>query len=373
MRTSRCLALALVLTGLANPLSAATLDFITGKYSVTGTWTGLSGTAQAVVATAETQRVAIEGSTQSWVEMHMAGTRGSQGFASWTRFAPNLGDGHYGLFHGDGLDGSVILARGPATAATLQFTSVPLSRPDGGLERLEITGIAGANFTLVQSRSSDAGATWTEVGRLGYAAAPNNTSVTDPGLGVCGDVAHLQWSVWGGRYQMNPPAGATSTVAVRLSTCAWLETVDLGPTGTTSIGMTDSRSGQMQRLYADPSGLRFFHSGSRGPTQDTVNGSIVLLGGPDGASITTRDTWTIEAGNIVRQVQESSTDGGVTWTTAYNRVLNRLSATTTGPAGGGFGGLIPADNNTQGNGGGGGPLGPLVLLGLVALGLLRRR
>jgi MYXO-CTERM domain-containing protein len=64
----------------------------------------------------------------------------------------------------------------------------------------------------------------------------------------------------------------------------------------------------------------------------------------------------------------------VTWTTAYNRVLNRLSATTTGPAGGGFGGLIPADNNTQGNGGGGGgPLGPLVLLGLVALGLLRRR
>jgi hypothetical protein len=109
--------------------------------------------------------------------------------------------------------------------------------------------------------------------------------------------------VWGGRYQMSPPAGATSTVAVRLSTCAWLETVDLGPTGTTSIGMTDSRSGQMQRLYADPSGLRFFHSGSRGPTQDTVNGSIVLLGGPDGASITTRDTWTIEAGNIVRQVR----------------------------------------------------------------------
>jgi len=205
--------LALLACLLAGAAQAAPLDFWVGRHTVSGNWTALDGTLQSVTAGTSTARITIEGRTETWVEELMVGTRGGLNFMTWTRIAPDLGDGMYGYMRGDGRDGSVTLARGSATAADLEFTAVPLSRPDGGLERIRIENISGNNFSLVQQHSSDDGVTWQERGRLQYTVVAGNApQLFEPGLPICGSPLHLQLGVWAGVYDMSPPAGTVSSV-----------------------------------------------------------------------------------------------------------------------------------------------------------------
>lgn len=368
----------LILMALLGPGIAAghDFDFWVGRHTITGTWTDLSGVQGAVTASSEAGFVALEGSAQGIFDEHMAGTRGGLGFATWTRITPDIGDGFHGYFRGDGRDGSVTLARGASTG-NIRFTAVPLSRPDGGLERVEIIDATDNGFTMLQLHSSDGGTNWQEVGRLQYTRAANNSpAVNDPGLPVCGSVLHQQMNPWAGNYELTPPAGTTSRVALRMGNCAHIESMDFGSTAGGGISMSDQRSGQIMRLYVDADGTRFFHAGSRTPPT-AASGEIVLTGGNDGVVISSRVTWILTNQSFSKMIEEVTLDGGTTWEAgSYDRNMNRPSSTVGSPAGGPHPGFnFGGGGDAAGQSSGGGAMAPLALLGLglLGLGLARRR
>jgi hypothetical protein len=84
----------------------------------------------------------------------------------------------------------------------------------------------------------------------------------------------------------------------------------------TSLNFYDRASGAWHQAWTDARG------GALRLTGGLVDGRMVMRSepqsGPDGASLVQRITWSRESGGRVRQLWESSTDGGRTWSVAFD-------------------------------------------------------
>jgi len=134
----------------------------------------------------------------------------------------------------------------------------------------------------------------------------------------CSAAEHRHFDFWLGKWNVTAagkPAG-TSHIESVMQGCGVLEhwTSARGGSGT-SLNFYDRRTKTWSQAWIDEGGNALHLSGA------FVNGRMVLASAPrrtDAGTDVQRITWSKNADATVRQVWESSTDGGKTWTVAFD-------------------------------------------------------
>lgn len=138
---------------------------------------------------------------------------------------------------------------------------------------------------------------------------------------ACTAAEHRQFDFWIGHWDVYGPKGkkvGENLIEPFAGGCGLAEhwTGTGGVTGK-SLNMYDATDRLWHQTWVDSSGSRLLLDGR------FVDGKMVLGSeGPDpakpGATLRQRITWSANADGSVRQLWESSGDGGKTWTTAFD-------------------------------------------------------
>jgi hypothetical protein len=140
----------------------------------------------------------------------------------------------------------------------------------------------------------------------------------------CSAPAFRAFDFWIGEWDVTAggtPAGTNRIEAV-LDGCALMEhwTSASGIAGQ-SFNVYDRRTERWHQAWTDERGGVLWMTGGM------VDGRIVMATepqpAPGGGAVVHRLTWTRESAGRVRQVWESTTDGGTTWTTAFDGLYQR--------------------------------------------------
>ena len=135
----------------------------------------------------------------------------------------------------------------------------------------------------------------------------------------CSATVYREFDFWVGTWTVtaqSKPAG-TNRIEVDLNGCVLVEhwTAASGGRGT-SLNFYDRASKAWYQSWMDQSGGALRLKGG------LTNGRMVLQSDPqpgsDGGSATQRVTWTPEPDGTVRQLWESTSDAGKTWTTVFD-------------------------------------------------------
>lgn len=142
-----------------------------------------------------------------------------------------------------------------------------------------------------------------------------------PAPAPCQGPEYRQFDFWIGEWKVFGPKGkqvGESRIELFGNGCALLEnwTGSSGVTGK-SLNMYDASDKQWHQAWVDSSGSRLLLDGG------LVDGKMVLAAdapnpAKPGTTIRQRITWTPNADGSVRQLWESSSDGGKTWTVAFD-------------------------------------------------------
>ena len=156
--------------------------------------------------------------------------------------------------------------------------------------------------------------------RCGGAAAqpPMKPSDKPP---PCAAAEHRQFDFWLGEWEVSDPAGKVvghNRIESAHGGCALIEhwTSVAGVTGT-SLNLYDRDRGKWHQTWVDSGGGLLQLDGGR-------NGAAMVLAGDaydaDAPAKVARQriTWTPQPGGRVRQLWESSTDGGKTWSVVFD-------------------------------------------------------
>jgi hypothetical protein len=143
----------------------------------------------------------------------------------------------------------------------------------------------------------------------------------------CSAAEHRQFDFWIGEWEVKRPDGrvvGNNTIERTLGGCALVEQwVSTGASRGTSLNFYDAATKQWHQTWIDNSGQPLYLNGA------LREGRMVLEStGPDaqGRSVTQRVTWTPLDGGEVRQHWETSSDGGRSWTTAFDGRYGRKRA-----------------------------------------------
>ncbi len=146
-------------------------------------------------------------------------------------------------------------------------------------------------------------------------------------VAACGSEAHRAFDFWIGTWEVTGPGGAVvghNRIESTHGGCVLRENWT-GATGSVgqSFNSYDRARDVWHQTWVDNSGLVLLLDGS------ARQGGMQLAGetaGPDGSLTQQRITWTVEAddGTLVRQLWESSTDGGTTWSVAFNGLYRKI-------------------------------------------------
>jgi hypothetical protein len=134
----------------------------------------------------------------------------------------------------------------------------------------------------------------------------------------CSAEEHRQFDFWIGEWEVRAPDGTlagTNSITRIQGGCALLESWQgkSGLTGT-SLNVYDSVRGRWHQTWVDSRGSVLQLEGGR-------TGAKMILAGatrsPGGETVTERITWERTDGGAVRQLWEQSSDGGKSWTVAF--------------------------------------------------------
>ncbi len=135
----------------------------------------------------------------------------------------------------------------------------------------------------------------------------------------CGAPQHRQFDFWIGEWDVRTPDGklaGTNRITPILGGCGLQENwTGAGGTTGTSLNTYDAARGLWHQTWIDSSGSVLLLEGS------FRDGKMVLSGvtRPAGSATTTdRITWEALRGGDVRQLWEQSSDGGTSWTVAFD-------------------------------------------------------
>lgn len=139
------------------------------------------------------------------------------------------------------------------------------------------------------------------------------------GPASCAAAEHRQFDFWLGEWTVTNVAtgnSAPNRITAIQGGCAILEEYENGAYSGTSLNFYDPGDGRWHQSWIDNQGqpLRI-HGGLE-------DGSMVLRSDPAGGTLQ-RITWTPSADGTVRQHWQSSADGGVTWTTAFDGIYRK--------------------------------------------------
>lgn len=143
----------------------------------------------------------------------------------------------------------------------------------------------------------------------------------------CSASEHHQFDFWVGDWTVTvqgKPAG-TNRIEASLKGCVLVEswTATGGGKGT-SLNFYDRNTRRWHQTWIDDRGGVLQMQGG------VVNGAMVMrtaaLPQPGGGTVIHRITWSPQDGGRVRQHWESSTDDGKTWTSAFDGMYAKVSA-----------------------------------------------
>jgi hypothetical protein len=137
---------------------------------------------------------------------------------------------------------------------------------------------------------------------------------------------HRQFDFWIGEWDVTTPAGAVAgknRIARILNGCVLLEEwTGAGGGSGKSFNLYDARRERWQQTWVDGNGgILELHGGL------TASGTMVLAGDQPargGGTVRNRITWTPRSATEVRQLWETSSDGGATWTTAFDGTYRKV-------------------------------------------------
>ncbi len=155
---------------------------------------------------------------------------------------------------------------------------------------------------------------------LGAAPARAQTPPAPPPP-ACTSAQHHQFDFWLGEWDVFNPAGKPvghSRIDSIAKGCALLENwLGQGGLDGKSLNSYDAKDGQWHQSWVDSSGSRLELAGSFASGAMVLQGSAPVPGKP-GVTVIQRITWSVNADASVRQLWESSQDGGKTWTVAFD-------------------------------------------------------
>ena len=153
-------------------------------------------------------------------------------------------------------------------------------------------------------------------------ASPDSTPPTPPAPpAACTDPAYRQFDFWLGEWTVHGKAGkqvGSSRIEAVLGGCAIAEhwTSGSGPANDgRSLNQYQAGAKQWEQYWVDAQGGRLLLRGG-------LQGAAIVLASDDGPA-RQRITWTPNADGTVRQLWESSSDGGATWTVAFDGLYRR--------------------------------------------------
>lgn len=154
---------------------------------------------------------------------------------------------------------------------------------------------------------------------------PNAVPAPTPApAAACTDPAYRQFDFWIGAWTVQGKAGRTvgrSRIESVLGGCAIAETWTSG-SGPANDGRSlnhyQASTKQWEQYWVDAQGGRLLLRGG-------LQGSAMVLASEEGAA-RQRITWTPNADGSVRQLWESSADGGATWSIAFDGLYRRAQA-----------------------------------------------
>jgi hypothetical protein len=161
---------------------------------------------------------------------------------------------------------------------------------------------------------------------LGFAsgAALPAMAQSAPAQTGCTSAQHRQFDFWVGRWDVRRPDGraaGTNEIERVLDGCALVERwTGAGASRGMSLNFYDAAAGRWRQSWVDNQGQPLLLVGG------LRDGRMVLESAtPDGAA-RQRITWTPLPGGDVRQLWETSADGGATWSTAFDGRYSRRAA-----------------------------------------------
>jgi hypothetical protein len=159
------------------------------------------------------------------------------------------------------------------------------------------------------------------------AQQPPATPATPPP--PCMSEPHRQFDFWVGEWEVTNPAGkpaGRSRIEAKLGRCVvhehWFGT---GGSNGESFNLYNAASGQWEQFWVDNGGSRLH---LKGGLRDRA---MVLEGAQDKADAKTgvvqreRITWTPNADGSVRQLWETSTDEGRSWTVSFDGLYRKAT------------------------------------------------
>lgn len=290
-------------------------DFVVGDWNLTSDFVLSDGSTEQTVAVATAATETISGTTTQ-IRQTQVGTRQGQDVEVATTFAINPTTAEWVMMRADSVAGTVDVASGARNTAGDEwlFTSLPATRPDGGLDRFHYTSITADGYTLTVSRSLDGGTTWEPFWTQIYVRAAGGVVTSPlPAVSTCAQQEYGQFDFWLGQWDLVSPAGASSgdSSSIKLATgdCVVDETFTPSTGRGVSRSMYDARTEQWARIWIEPGVMLIFVAGG------LVNGDMIMTGGSTGTNqLTNRTVWQPMSNNRVRQFTQTSADNGVTWT-----------------------------------------------------------
>ncbi|MEO1169396.1 MAG: tetratricopeptide repeat protein [Pseudomonadota bacterium] len=147
----------------------------------------------------------------------------------------------------------------------------------------------------------------------------------------CTDPEYRAFDFWLGEWDVTAGGATTPSASSRISLrhggCVVLEEYDAGAYTGMSINFYDSISGRWHQSWMANNGVPVYIEGNL-----DENGAMVLTDADLPISTATgtinRVTWSVEEGGAVRQYWETSSDGGATWSVAFDGLYTRRAADT---------------------------------------------
>jgi hypothetical protein len=142
----------------------------------------------------------------------------------------------------------------------------------------------------------------------------------------CATAAHQQFDFWLGQWEVRDPAGKVvghNRIETAHGGCALIEhwTSVTGVTGT-SVNIYDRDRRQWHQTWVDSGGGLLQLDGGRSDAAMVLAGDAFDADAP-GHTARQRVTWTPQPDGRVRQLWESSSDGGRTWTVVFDGLYAR--------------------------------------------------
>ncbi len=142
---------------------------------------------------------------------------------------------------------------------------------------------------------------------------------------TCEAAEHHQFDFWVGEWTVRGPSGTvvgTNRIEAVLGVCAIAEHwASAGANRGMSLNFYDRTTGKWTQTWIDNGGRPLYLSGAFRDGRMVLEGETSsTAGGPPSRQ---RITWTPLEGGDVRQLWEISTDGGKTWTVAFDGRYSR--------------------------------------------------